>query len=74
MNDEALIQAVRDGDERAIAQGYLRISKGDGRYTRRQDAPKGWEFNGAVYVIDAEAIRREEISQTTQVSAVHQSH
>lgn len=44
-------------------EGYLRISKGDGRYTRRQDAPKVWEFNGAVYVIDAEAIRREEISR-----------
>lgn len=45
------------------ADGFLHISKGDGRYTRRQDAPKVWEFNGAVYVIDAGAIRREEISR-----------
>lgn len=45
------------------AEGYLHISKGDGHYTRRQDAPKVWEFNGAVYVIDADAIRREEISR-----------
>lgn len=45
------------------SDGYLHISKGDGRYTRRQDAPKVWEFNGAVYVIDAEAVRHEEISR-----------
>lgn len=40
------------------ADGYLHISKGDGLYTRRQDAPKAWEFNGAVYVINAESLRR----------------
>jgi len=38
--------------------GYLRISKGDGSLTRRQDAPKAWEYNGAVYVINPESIRR----------------
>lgn len=38
--------------------GFLHISKGDGLYTRRQDAPKAWEYNGAVYVIDPQAIRR----------------
>lgn len=38
--------------------GCLRISKGDGLYVRRQDAPKAWEFNGAVYVINPESIRR----------------
>lgn len=37
--------------------GHLHISKGDGSLTRRQDAPKAWEFNGAVYVISTEAIR-----------------
>lgn len=45
------------------ADGFLHISKGDGRYTRRQDAPKVWEFNGAVYVINADVIRNEEISR-----------
>ena len=29
--------------------GFLHISKGDGCYTRRQDAPKAWEYNSAVY-------------------------
>lgn len=39
--------------------GMLVISKGDGCFTRRQDAPPVWEFNGAVYVINPESIRRE---------------
>lgn len=38
--------------------GVLHISKGDGLFTRRQDAPAAWEFNGAVYVINPESIRR----------------
>lgn len=32
--------------------GTLHISKGTGLITRRQDAPKAWEFNGAIYVIN----------------------
>lgn len=38
--------------------GTLHISKGDGLYTRRQDAPKVWEYNGAVYVINPDSLRR----------------
>lgn len=37
--------------------GFLHISKGDGKLVRRQDAPPAWEFNGAVYIINPEAIR-----------------
>lgn len=37
--------------------GYLHISKGDGILTRRQDAPKAWEYNGAVYVINPISIK-----------------
>ncbi len=40
------------------ANGFLRISKGNGLLTRRQDAPKAWEYNGAVYVINPESVRR----------------
>lgn len=40
------------------ANGNLHISKGDGHYTRRQDAPKVWEYNGAVYVMAADSLRR----------------
>ncbi len=38
--------------------GTLRVSKGDGLITRRQDAPKAWVYNGAVYVINLGSIRR----------------
>lgn len=44
-------------------EGYLHISKGDGKITRRQDAPTVWEFNGAVYVIKVESLRKSVISQ-----------
>lgn len=40
------------------ATGYLHISKGDGLITRRQDAPKAWEYNGAVYVINPLSIKQ----------------
>jgi len=50
--------AYETGDD-----GFLHISKGDGLYTRRQDAPEVWEYNGAVYVIDSEALRRSPMSE-----------
>lgn len=37
--------------------GYLHISKGPGTYTRRQDVPKVWEYNGAVYVINPKSLK-----------------
>ena len=37
--------------------GNLVISKGDGRITRRQDAPKCYEYNGAVYVINVRSLK-----------------
>lgn len=37
--------------------GFLSVSKGDGTITRRQDAPKVWEYNGAVYVINPLSIK-----------------
>ncbi|MCM1319284.1 MAG: acylneuraminate cytidylyltransferase family protein [Muribaculaceae bacterium] len=37
--------------------GYLHISKGPGTFTRRQDAPKVWEYNGAIYVINPISLR-----------------
>lgn len=45
------------------AQGNLHISKGDGHYTRRQDAPKVWEYNGAVYVMNTDSLRKMPMSQ-----------
>ena len=33
------------------------ISKGDGKITRRQEAPKCYEYNGAVYVINVKSLK-----------------
>ncbi|MCC8119923.1 MAG: acylneuraminate cytidylyltransferase family protein [Bacteroidales bacterium] len=38
--------------------GFLHVSKGDGQYVRRQDAPRVYEYNGAVYVIRPDALRK----------------
>lgn len=38
--------------------GYLHICKGkDGEITRRQDAPKVYEYNGAMYIINADKLK-----------------
>ena len=39
------------------ADGFLKVSKGDGLITRRQDAPKAWQMNGAVYAITPASLR-----------------
>lgn len=46
--------------------GFLHISKGDGKYTRRQDAPKVWEYNGAVYVINTASLRKMRLGEFTR--------
>lgn len=33
--------------------GFLKICKGDGIYTRRQDAPITYEYNGSIYIINS---------------------
>lgn len=38
--------------------GYLRISKGDGAFRRRQDAPPVWMFNGAIYIFNVASLRK----------------
>ncbi len=40
------------------AEGNLHVCKGPGTYTRRQDAPPVMKYNGAVYVINPESLRR----------------
>lgn len=39
------------------AEGFLHVCKGDGLFTRRQDAPQVLEYNGAVYVINPASLR-----------------
>jgi N-acylneuraminate cytidylyltransferase len=38
-------------------KGFLKKSK-SGNFTRRQDCPKVWEYNGAVYVINTESLKK----------------
>lgn len=38
-------------------EGFLHICKGDGNIFRRQDAPKVYEYNGALYVMNAEVLK-----------------
>ena len=47
-------------------EGFLHISKGEGTYTRRQDAPKVWEYNGAVYVINVASLRKMPLGKFTR--------
>lgn len=42
----------------ATPDGSLRISKGDGLLTRRQDAPPVWEIDGSIYVINVGSLRK----------------
>lgn len=42
--------------------GFLHISKGDGMITRRQDAPIAYEYNGAIYIINPESLKREPLA------------
>ena len=37
--------------------GFLKKSK-EGSFTRRQDCPKVWEYNGAIYIISINSLKR----------------
>ncbi|WP_445715184.1 acylneuraminate cytidylyltransferase family protein [Flavobacterium sp.] len=48
------------------SNGYLKKSK-EANFTRRQDCPKVWEYNGAIYIINVNALKAKTISQFTKV-------
>jgi N-acylneuraminate cytidylyltransferase len=47
--------------------GHLVISKGDGKITRRQDAPKCYEYNGAVYVININSLNTQHMNDFQKI-------
>lgn len=47
--------------------GLLTISKGDGTIERRQDAPKVWQQNGAVYVINPTQLKAKGLAGMTKI-------
>ena len=38
-------------------EGYLHVCKGDGNIFRRQDAPKVYEYNGAIYIMNVKTLK-----------------
>jgi len=38
-------------------KGFLKKSK-EGNFTRRQDCPKVWEYNGAIYIINIQSLKK----------------
>lgn len=46
--------------------GFLQISKGNGLFTRRQDVPKAYEYNGAIYVINPKSLKEKPLGRFTK--------
>lgn len=46
--------------------GFLDKSK-NGLFTRRQDCPKVWELNGAIYIINTKSFRETEVSNFSKI-------
>lgn len=47
-------------------EGYLEKSK-KGNFTRKQEAPKVWELNGAIYLMNVEALKHNQIVELKTV-------
>lgn len=48
------------------SKGFLTKSK-NGNFTRRQDCPKVWEYNGAIYIINTKSLKIKNINDFTKV-------
>ena len=46
--------------------GFLQVCKGDGTIHRRQDAPKVYEYNGAIYIMDAKILKTTHMHHMTK--------
>lgn len=44
-------------------EGYLHVCKGNGKIYRRQDAPKVYEYNGAIYIINTDSLKKQHMHQ-----------
>ncbi|MCD8177163.1 MAG: acylneuraminate cytidylyltransferase family protein [Tannerellaceae bacterium] len=47
--------------------GFLYVSKGNGKIKRRQDAPKVWEYNGAIYIININSLKQKTFSEFERI-------
>lgn len=48
------------------SKGFLQKFK-KGNFTRRQDCPKVWEYNGAIYLINNESLKKNSFNDFTKV-------
>ncbi|WP_106830630.1 acylneuraminate cytidylyltransferase family protein [Parabacteroides pacaensis] len=46
--------------------GFLHVSKGEGGYTRRQDCPPVYEYNGAIYIINPNSLKSMPLNKFTK--------
>lgn len=46
--------------------GFLKKSK-EGDFTRRQDCPKVWEYNGAIYIINTSSLREKKMGEFDKI-------
>jgi CMP-N,N'-diacetyllegionaminic acid synthase len=46
--------------------GFLKKSK-IGNFTRRQDCPDVWEYNGAIYIINVETLEKNDFSEFSKI-------
>lgn len=46
--------------------GFLQKSKA-GAYTRRQDCPKVWEYNGAIYIINVRSLKEKSLGSFAKI-------
>ena len=49
------------------SEGFLKISKGNGDFTRRQEVPPVWEYNGAVYVMTVKSLLKGPMSEFRKI-------
>ena len=49
------------------SDGLLYVSKGDGTIARRQDAPKVWQLNGSIYVINPNSLMEKGLAHFTRI-------
>ena len=47
--------------------GYLVVSKGDGKLERRQDAPNAYEYNGSIYIINPSSLKEKGLANMTKI-------
>ncbi len=49
------------------SENGLLVKSKSGKYTRRQDCPKVYEYNGALYIINVESLKKNKISELEKI-------